>query len=97
MSIQDIVDVSGTERWKYIHHIITDADFLSRYIKYNKHFHTANCLTAPELGQLASDSGQELLAKIAALHSRSQCYHPATFSKRRLVARAQTKVKVDHP
>ena len=33
VSIQDIVDVSGNERWKVnLAHIITDADFLSRYI-----------------------------------------------------------------
>ena len=70
VSIQDIVDVSGTERWKvYLSHILTDADFLSRYITYNKHCHTANCLTDPELGRLAEDSEQELLTKNAPLHN----------------------------
>ena len=43
VSIQDIVDVSGNERWKVnLAHIIADADFLSRDIKYHKHCHTAN-------------------------------------------------------
>ena len=43
------VDVSGNERWKVnLAHIITDADFLSRYITYyNKRCHTGNCFTAP--------------------------------------------------
>ena len=66
MSIQDIVDASGTERWKvYLSHTITNADVLSRYINYNKHCHTATRLTAPELGRLADDSEQELLVKNA--------------------------------
>ena len=57
VSIQDIVDVSGNERWKVnLAHIITDADFISRYITYNKRCHTGNCLTAPELARLAEES-----------------------------------------
>ena len=43
MSIQDIVDISGNEKWKVnLAHIITDANFLSRDIKYHKNCHTAN-------------------------------------------------------
>ena len=42
LSIQDIVDVSGTEGWKvYLSHIVTGAGFLA-----------TNCLTAPELDDL---------------------------------------------
>ena len=57
VSIRDTVDVSGNERWKVnLTHIITDADFLSRDITYDKHFHTGNCFTAPELARLAGES-----------------------------------------
>ena len=57
VSIQDIVEVSGNERWKVnLAHIITDTDFLSRYITYNKRCHTGNCFTAPELARLAGES-----------------------------------------
>ena len=57
VSIQDIVDVSGNERWKVnLAHIITDAGFLSKYITYNKRCQTGNCFTAPELARLAEES-----------------------------------------
>ncbi len=57
LSIQDIVDVSGNECWKVnLAHIITDADFRSRDITYNKRFHIGNCFTAPELAIIADES-----------------------------------------
>ena len=57
VSIQDTVDVSSNERWKVnLAHIITDADFLSRDITYNKRFHIGNCFTAPELARLVGES-----------------------------------------
>ena len=62
VSIQDIVDVGGNERWKVsLAHIITDADFLSIYITYNRRCHTGNCFTAPELARLAEESERLLV------------------------------------
>ena len=61
VSIQYTVDGSGNERWKAnLAHIITDSDFLSRFIKYNKPCHTANCFGAPELARLADESDRLL-------------------------------------
>ena len=63
MSIQDIVVVSGNERWTVnIAHIKTDAEFLSRHNKYHKHCHTGNCLTAPELARLGFKESERLVA-----------------------------------
>ena len=57
VSIQDTVDVSCNDRWKVnLAHIIIDADFLSRYITYNKRCHTGNCFTAQELAIIADES-----------------------------------------